>query len=397
METLRFLFTSSFYPPYHIGGDAVHVKYLAEELAKLGHEVHVLHSIDAYRVKRKNPINENKPSSIHTHPIKTRFNNTAYGAYFFGHSSTVTSKFKELTNTLKPDIVHHHNISLLGYELLFKEKNYFNLFTAHDFWLICQQNNLLKKSGKICEKKACFSCCIAYRRPPQVWRQSAKIKKALSKIDLLISPSQFTHSVLTKNVGFNKAIVIPNFAPKPPEIIESSGFSSFFTYVGALEKHKGILELVKFFGEKSLDLNLVIAGDGRLANEIRRYLRRNSLEKRIVLLGWVDHDSLYSLLTDANALFMPSICAENAPLAMLEALSVGTPVIASNVGGLPEILQHVDQGLIYKDAASLERLLYDFSKDKYSQTKLKTVFNRNFSPQAYLNEYLKILKDLTMG
>ena len=53
METLRFLFTTSFYPPYSIGGDATHVKYLAEELAREGHEVHVVHSIDAYRAKRK--------------------------------------------------------------------------------------------------------------------------------------------------------------------------------------------------------------------------------------------------------------------------------------------------------------------------------------------------------
>ena len=52
--------TSTFYPPYHIGGDAVHVKYLAEELAKRGHEVHILHSIDAYNVKRKKLARANR-------------------------------------------------------------------------------------------------------------------------------------------------------------------------------------------------------------------------------------------------------------------------------------------------------------------------------------------------
>ena len=54
METLKILFPTSFYPPYHLGGDATHVKYLAEELAKKGHEVHVLYSLDAYQIKRKN-------------------------------------------------------------------------------------------------------------------------------------------------------------------------------------------------------------------------------------------------------------------------------------------------------------------------------------------------------
>ena len=59
MESLRFVMTTSFYPPYHLGGDAVHVYYLANELAKIGHEVHVIHSIDAYNLKRStSPSND---------------------------------------------------------------------------------------------------------------------------------------------------------------------------------------------------------------------------------------------------------------------------------------------------------------------------------------------------
>ena len=52
MDSLKFLMTCSFYPPYHVGGDATHVEYLAKELAKRGHEVHVFHSLDAYKIKR---------------------------------------------------------------------------------------------------------------------------------------------------------------------------------------------------------------------------------------------------------------------------------------------------------------------------------------------------------
>ena len=44
METMKILMVSTFYPPYHLGGDAVHVKYLADELTKAGHEVHIIHS-----------------------------------------------------------------------------------------------------------------------------------------------------------------------------------------------------------------------------------------------------------------------------------------------------------------------------------------------------------------
>ena len=48
------MITSTFYPPYHLGGDATHVKYLAEELPKRDHEIHVMHSLNAYRAKRTN-------------------------------------------------------------------------------------------------------------------------------------------------------------------------------------------------------------------------------------------------------------------------------------------------------------------------------------------------------
>jgi glycosyltransferase involved in cell wall biosynthesis len=143
METLTFLMTSTFYPPYHIGGDAVHVKYLAEELAKRGHEVHILHSIDAYNVKRKKIPAQTETNGVYIRQVKTHFNYTSYAAYFSGNSSKISKQFENLVKEIKPDVVHHHNISLLGYNLLKKQRNYRNIYTAHDYWLICQQNKTI--------------------------------------------------------------------------------------------------------------------------------------------------------------------------------------------------------------------------------------------------------------
>ena len=71
METLRFLLVSTFYPPYHLGGDAVHVQYLAEALAAQGHEVHIEHSPAAYRVKRRGtrPVIAGPHDRVHVHPL----------------------------------------------------------------------------------------------------------------------------------------------------------------------------------------------------------------------------------------------------------------------------------------------------------------------------------------
>jgi glycosyltransferase involved in cell wall biosynthesis len=152
------------------------------------------------------------------------------------------------------------------------------------------------------------------------------------------------------------------------------------------------MNLVRAFKESNVDAKLVVAGTGRLFNAIQQFIRIHDLEGKILLLGWVEHNSLYSLLKDANALLIPSICAENAPLSALEALSVGTPVIASNVGGLPEILQHVDRQLIYANKEALISLLREFSKEQYADEKLKTVYQANFSPQAYVKDYLSSIK-----
>ena len=391
METLRFLFTSSFYPPYHIGGDAVHVKYLAEELAKIGHEVHVLHSLDAYRLKRKNTPKDVEYCGVHTHPIQTPFKSSSYLAYFFGGSSSVTRKFKSLVKEIKPDVVHHHNISLLGYKILEKQNEYTNLYTAHDYWLNCQQNNLLRNGSDICTKSSCFLCSLRCAKPPQVWRHSMGFKKALNEIDCIIAPSDYLRNKIAHRVC-SRIVTIPNFTPRPPTNIGPSGFSNFFLYVGVLENHKGISSLVSLYAESKLDAKLIIVGQGSLTNKIKAFVKKFDLEDKIFLLGWAQHDILYPLLNDANALIVPSICPENNPLIILEALSVGTPVIASKKGGIPEIIEKVNGRLIFSDLERLKNILSDFSKSDFSSEKIKCVYEQNFSPNAFIRNYFEIIR-----
>lgn len=393
METLRFLFTSTFYPPYHIGGDAVHVKYLAGELAKIGHEVHVVHSLDAHRLKIKNQLQKVECDGVYTHHIRTPFNMSAYAAYVLGNSSYVTQKFRALVEEIKPDVVHHHNISLLGYNILKKQRNYLNLYTAHDHWLICQQSNLLKNGSKVCKSASCFLCSLMCRRPPQLWRLEGEYAEAIEEIDLLIAPSNYIRNKLTEKIHA-KAVMIPNFVPNPPNKIEPSGFSNFFLYVGVLEKHKGILNLVNLFKGYDGDEKLLIVGKGSLGHKIKEDMKKYGLESKIVLLGWKDCEFLFRLLNDANALLVPSICPENNPMVALEALSVGTPIIASNNGGLPEIAEKVDKQLIFDDLDRLKVMLINFSKKEFSSLKIKLVYEQNYSPEAFMSKYIEAIRSI---
>ena len=321
----------------------------------------------------------------------THFNYTSYAAYISGNSSKVNKQFENLIKEIKPDVVHHHNISLLGYNLLKKQGNYRNIYTAHDYWLICQQNNLLKNCSQICEPgSSCFSCALRCKKTPQLWRHFRGFKSAIKDIDVIVAPSTYVSSLLSQFLGI-KVVTLPNFVPEQPDYLNPSGFSNYFLYTGVLERHKGIKDLLEIYKENPGEINapLLVVGTGSLIGEIKEFVNRNNLTDKVVFLGQVDKSRLYQLLMDANAFITPSIWPENCPLVALEALSTGTPVIASKKGGLPEIIEKVDSSLLYKSKDELKHILTNFNSSNYPRFKIKKVYDDNYSPQVFLKAYFE--------
>lgn len=137
MESRRIVMASTFYPPYHLGGDAVHVRYLAEELVRRGHEVHVLHSLDAFALKARGKEPKPVRSDVHTHPVSTSLGATSASmAYVLGTNGAAERELERLVQEVKPDWIHHHNISLLGQQVL-SIGDAPKMYTAHDHWLAC--------------------------------------------------------------------------------------------------------------------------------------------------------------------------------------------------------------------------------------------------------------------
>jgi glycosyltransferase involved in cell wall biosynthesis len=371
--------------------------YLAEELATKGHEVHVLHSIDAYRTKRKSlkDLKLSKKENMTIHSLESAISQKEpLLAYAMGNSPLALREFAKIISKEHPDIVHHHNISLLGYKILNKEANYVNVYTAHDYWLICQTNNLMRKNGTICSKKDCYSCALAWKRIPQFWRKSVHFKKALAQVDIMISPSDFLREKLVDEINI-RSFTLPNFVPPPPESNLKPDFVNYFLFVGMLEEHKGIKELLKVFKEvnKNLDASLIIVGRGNLEKYVTDYITNNSL-KNVIYLGFVEKKQLFSLYANALALIIPSIWPENAPLVTLEALSVGTPIIASNYGGLPEITQKAHMSpLVFNDFNELKKILISFHADLFDKSEIKRCFNAYFSKEAFIENYMNVISE----
>jgi glycosyltransferase involved in cell wall biosynthesis len=401
METKTFLMTSSYYPPYHIGGDAVHVKYLSEELVKLGHEVHVMFSLDGYRYKKpdfKGSLKETEENNgVILHPLQSPLGKAdLYLTYLLGKSYYIKKTFDNLLREIKPDIVHHHNIFFLGYDIMEKQGNYTNLYTAHDYWLICQRFDLMKYGQKECENKSCLSCTFLSKRLPQTWRGSKKFIQAIGDIDTIIAPSNFMKKKLSKWLPVKANIVhISNFAPPPPNDIKDSGYSNYFLFVGVLEKLKGICNLLKVFieHEREIDAKLIIVGEGSLREKITDYIIRKKLEKKIIVLGWLNHHDLWSLYNDALALMVPSTCLENNPLVAMEAMSVGTPVTGRDSGGIGEIIEKVDKDIIFKGEGIEEIRLFLQHKKFYSKEKIKQTYARYYSLEGFMREYVSLIRN----
>ena len=397
----RILMVTSFYPPYHVGGACTHVYYLANELAKKGHEVHVLYSKDAYYLKRKHkPSTSNyvNHENVHLHELKTSMGKLSLlYTYVFG-ALPFKKEVIDLFNQ-KFDVIHYHNISMLGPKVL-QYGNAKKIYTAHDHWLICAFNDYFTR-GRICRNNikqiGCSLCLLRNKRPVQLWRHTKMLQNSLKNIDLIISPSVYLKNFLIKNSINIPVMVLPNFISHPPEHIEENRIlekNSYFFYAGMLEEIKGITNLLKAF--KDSDKGLIIAGKGSLERHVRSFISKNKLKNRIIYVGWLEGEEIYSYYKNALAFILPSLCPENSPLTVLEAMSVGTPSIGSNIGGIPEIIKKIDEDLVfrYNDTMGLKEKAANFDKNKYDTEAIKEIYKKNFSPESYIEQYLEIINQL---
>ncbi len=133
-------------------------------------------------------------------------------------------------------------------------------------------------------------------------------------------------------------------------------------YVGNLKKEKGCLDLLNAFVQiapKQPKLKLYIAGTGVMQKTMKERAAQAGLENRVVFLGKINHDKLRHWYNAADLVSLPSY-NEGVPNVLLEAMACGTPVIATRVGGIPEVVED-HTGLLSPagDTAALEKNLHE--------------------------------------
>jgi glycosyltransferase involved in cell wall biosynthesis len=407
METLRFLMVSTHFPPQHLGGDAVFVEYLSRELIRRGHEVHVFHSPASYELLRDaRPIvpDETADGGLKRHPYFSKL-----GRFYpvielsLGFWGAAENRLKELTRDLKPDVVHWHNTKgFIGRP--FASDGALCLYTAHDYTTVCPRSNLLRADMSICQTpKLCTVCHLKWRKPPQLWR-AGKRRRVVSIPEQMkvLSVSDFVATRLGQD-GIRVHKVIRGFVPdRGGNIRRDSSSPDTIVYLGLLEYHKGVLQLLDSFSKTRDEqgFRLAIIGEGTLKGELKRRIERHGLSDRVSIPGFIGREEVEATRRNAAVQIVPSVWYENAPSVILEAYSLGLPVLASDIGGLPEIVGPDSGSLLFPmgDVDRLARLMVDawLTRDSLNDRRrmARRAYETRFSPDTHLNQYLRTISDL---
>lgn len=262
-----------------------------------------------------------------------------------------TQEFGKLLQATKPDVVHVHNTFPLISPSLYWATAMAGIAvtqTLHNFRLLCPQGTLLR-DGRVCERcighmplPAVVHSCYQGRRPQSaVAVAMLMLHRSLGtwdrKVHRYIALNEFSRvKFIAGGLAGERIVVKPNFVDLKPA---PQRLRSGLLFVGRLSQEKGIATLARAAAVLSAPHVLRVAGAGPEAHAL------NGLTTTVVL-GPLETAQVYSEMARATALLIPSICYENFPRTLVEAMANGLPVIASRLGGLPELVEDGVTGLL---------------------------------------------------
>ncbi len=214
-------------------------------------------------------------------------------------------------------------------------------------------------------------------------------RKLITKVDKVIVNSAYTLKKLNqeRNFPINKLEILYNSLPNSAIRYDSATYTPYSTasneyilgYIGRIERSKGVFYLIDAFEKLSKEfsnLKLVIAGYGKDWNEIKELCEQKNITDKINLLGYYKGD-IRDILNTFNLFVFPSLW-EGLPYVVLEAMANGVLVVATTVGGIPELIKDGENGFLVSPANS--NALYE--KVKYilqSKNDYKLMINNSLS------------------
>lgn len=393
----RVLVVNKFY--YRRGGDCTYTLNLEQLLRDKGHKVAVFAMQYPYNI----------PSD-----------SSGYFASEINFGGGIAGKFKALGRTMgmgdikrqftrilsdfRPDVVHLNNIhSYLSPVLaaMAHSRGIKVVWTLHDYKLACPSYSCLCR-GEVCEK--CFTGmktavvrnrCMKGSLAASViaWAEAMRWNRGTLQrnTDTFICPSRFMAQAMAR-AGFrnDKLVTLNNFMPTDSTYkAETTENGIYCCYVGRLSHEKGVETLLKAAAETGTELR--IAGGGPLLDELSRRYKTNP---GIKFLGMLGRSEVEQLLRGATVSVVPSEWYENNPLSVIESLSMGTPVVGADIGGIPELISPAD-GVLFESGNpdSLRQALLSAMHTEWNRDDIARRAHVRFAPDTHYSQLLKIYRD----
>lgn len=314
------------------GGEDTVVANERKLLEDHGHEV-LLYSRSNNEIKKMNKL------KLVGLPLITIFNPKTY------------RDIKKIIKQQNIEIVHVHNTLTLISPAVYYAATKCRIpviQTIHNFRMLCPGATFYR-DGHICED--CVSkglgCAIKHKCYRSSFLQTllcvinTKIHRATGiykKINYIcLTEFNKTKLLQLKEISDKQVFIKPNFVNNVREIIPFEKRKKQFIYVGRLDKLKGIdvlLKAWKLLGDN--DEKLLICGTGPMEEWCCNYIKKNNLN--VEMLGLVDNERAIQLIANSKALVLPTRWYEGFPMTIVEAYSVGTPVIGSDIGNVGDIV-----------------------------------------------------------
>ncbi len=307
-----------------------------------------------------------------------------------------------LIDDVRPDIVHAHNVYHHLTPAIFgaiKKKGVPSVMTVHDLKIGCPSKLMLAPDG-VCER------CKGGKTWNAIGQRCLKDSLALSTIaafetslhqmlgsykknvDLFILPSHFHKNKLIEwGLPADKARYLPN-AVDISHLTPTYGGGDRFVFVGRISEEKGLLTFVEAVAKSGVAATIV--GTGPQEDELRALVDKTGAD--VEFAGYQTGDALFDIVKSAKALVLPSECYENAPVVLLEAYGVGTPVVGSDLGGIPELVMPGETGLLATagDVDSFAQQLSIMNKKSASELGEMGHAGRSFVEERFTqNHYLE--------
>jgi glycosyltransferase involved in cell wall biosynthesis len=380
--TMRVLHIVHQYPPDTYTGTELYTQQLAGQLATRGHENHVFFRRDGDTPQLEHWVEE-AGVQVWAATSKPMTANNRFFATF--REPTLDKLFAEALANIQPDLIHVQHLMGLPTSILEQQPIPY-VVTLHDYWFLCANAQLVTNySQEICEGPNlwvnCGRCSLARAGQDRLWWLSpavapvlagrqAWLRPVLANAKAIIAPSNMVATVperlgmpASRTHIIRHGFRIPDHVQRLPRP-RSSGLH--IGYVGGLAWQKGVHVLVEAVnGLSETGVQLTIIGDPSAFPDYAQSLREQATHPNIVFAGKLTHAEVWRKLSEFDVVVVPSLWYENAPLVIQEALATGAPVIASDLGAMPEFIENGVNGLLFPagDAEALRDLLQGLVDD----------------------------------